>query len=103
MRSNRGGGWRGGGWEEPFGFPGVVVVFCVAAGVVGRDQFAGDLGAVAFGAAGDLVGGDIELPFRAGPLDPARRAGVLEREAPGGQVVGVADIDDRVPVFGRVW
>src|SRR5262249_30273782 len=35
---------------------------------------------------------------RPGPPHPAVGAGVLEREALGRQVLGVADVDDRVPV-----
>src|ERR1700691_3088997 len=84
---------------DPLVLPGGGVLLRVAAGAVGGDELAGDLLAVAAGAAGDLVRADVELPLRAGALDPRRRAGMLEGEPLTRQVAEVGDVDDRVLVF----
>src|SRR5690348_5832126 len=93
---DRGGGGRGRVLADPLVLPRVVVLLLVAARPVDRDQLAGYLLAVGGRPAGHLVGADVDLPLGAGPLDPAGRLRVLEREPFRGQIVGVTDVDDRV-------
>src|SRR5436190_15557753 len=94
----RAGVGRRGVLADPLVLPGLPVPLGVAPRLVDRGELAGDLLPVPEPAARDLVGADVDLPFRPGPAHPAMGAGVLEREPLGGQVIGVADVDDRVPV-----
>src|SRR5215813_6099351 len=87
---------------DPLVLPGLAIPLGVAARLVDRGELAGDLLPVPGPAARHLIGADVDLPLRPGPPYPAVGAGVLEREALGRQVLGVAHVDDRVPVGLRV-
>src|SRR5215469_18942946 len=89
-------------FADPFGLPSGGVLLRIAARAIVRDQLAGDLLPVPRRAARDLVGADVQLPLRPGPLYPGRRAGVLEREPLRGQVLRAAHVDHRVAVPRRV-
>ena len=94
-RQGRGGGGVG-VLADPLVAPGVVVLLVVAERVVDRHQLVGDHFAVRAVATGDLQDRDVHLPLRARALGPARGAPVPEREALGGEVVGVPDADHGV-------
>src|SRR5271166_1711613 len=91
------GGGRGGP-ADPLVPPRLVVLLVVAPRLVYRSQLPSDLLPVRPTAARHLVGADVDRPLGPGALDPAMRARMLEREPLRGQVIGVADVDDRVPV-----
>src|SRR5262252_4279330 len=91
-------GGRGRVVADPLVLPRVVVLLLVAAGSVACDEFAGDLLPMRPAAARHLVPCDVHLPPVPGATRPARCARVPEREALGGQVVAVTDVDHCVPV-----
>src|SRR6185437_16191958 len=91
-------GGGGGGAADPLVLPRLVELLVVAARLVDRGQLSSDLLPVGPPAARHLVGADVDLPLRPGPLGPAVRPRVLEREPLLGQVVGVPHVDDRVLV-----
>src|SRR5215831_11240381 len=95
-------GGGGGVLADPLVLPGRVVLAGVAARAVDRGELTGDLLPVRGAAAGHLVRGHVDLPLRAGPAHPARRARVPEREALRGEVIGVAHVDHRVMLRPRV-
>src|SRR6516225_5328251 len=83
-------------FTDPFVPPRLVVLLVVALGLVDGRELARDLLPVGPIPAGHLVGAHVDLPPGPGALHPAVRPRMLEREALGGQVIGVADVDDRV-------
>src|SRR6202042_3329203 len=87
----RAGGVRRRVAADPLVLPGVIELLGVAARVVDGGQLADDLLAVSPAASRHFVGADVDLPLGSGPLDPAVRPGVLEREPLGRKVVGVTD------------
>src|SRR5215470_2766981 len=76
--------------------PRLVVLLAIALGLIDGREFARDLLPVRPAPARHLIGAYVDLPPGSGALDPAVRPGMLEREALGGEVIGVADVDDRV-------
>src|SRR6185312_9257828 len=100
---DRSGSRRGRVLADPFVFPCVVILLIVAAWPVDGDELAGYLLAVRGRSAWHLVRADVDLPLGTGAVDPAGGPWVLERKARGGQVVGVADVNDRVILRLFVW
>src|SRR6185437_7878904 len=86
-------GGGGGGAADPLVLPRLLELLVVAARLVDRGQLPGDLLPVSPAAARHLIGADVHLPPGPGPLDPAVRPRVLEREPLRGQVVGVPHVD----------
>jgi hypothetical protein len=70
--------------------------------VVDCDEFLGDLLPVRAQAARHLVPTDVDTPLSTSALDPAWGRRVVERERLGRQVVGVADVADRVLLGGGI-
>src|SRR5215467_1376090 len=81
---------------DPFVPPRLVVLLVIALGLIDGGELARDLLPVGPVPARHLIGAHVDLPPGSGALHPAVRPGMLEREALGGEVVGVADVNDRV-------
>src|SRR5215471_16572591 len=76
--------------------PRLVVLLVIALGLIDGREFARDLLPVRSVPARHLIGAHVDLPPGSGARDPAVRSWMFEREALSGEVIGVADVDDRV-------